>query len=136
MASLRNTSAGAFFLSFFLLVCVAKAYTVDRRQLFKAVIAGTTSVAAVGYSPEIAQAVISSKFCAYGEGDGCEDLAEGNDYIRELQARSATNKEAIQRVRSQSLVWRPASLVTEINDSLIVAACSFLKIRKAETLTT
>ena len=46
-------------------------------------------------SPESANA---NKYCAFGTGDGCEDLAEGNEYIRELQARSAANKEAIQLV--------------------------------------
>lgn len=80
-------------------VCdMAKAYSVDRRQFFKAWIAGTTTAVAVSHSPEMAQAVISSKYCAYGTGDGCEDLAEGNEYIRQLQARSAANKETIQQV--------------------------------------
>lgn len=41
--------------------------------------------------------VISSKYCAFGEGDGCDDLAGGNEYIKQLQARSSVNKESIQR---------------------------------------
>jgi hypothetical protein len=41
--------------------------------------------------------VISSKYCAYGEGDGCQDLAEGNPFILELQRKSAANKETIQQ---------------------------------------
>ena len=36
--------------------------------------------------------VLSSKFCAYGEGNDCDDLAEGNPYILELQRKSAANK--------------------------------------------
>ena len=43
--------------------------------------------------------IISSKYCAYGMGDGCADLAEGNDFIKKLQAKSATNKESAQMVR-------------------------------------
>ena len=37
--------------------------------------------------------VISSKYCAYGQGEDCEDLAEGNTYIQELQRKSAANKD-------------------------------------------
>jgi hypothetical protein len=37
--------------------------------------------------------VISSKYCAYGQGGDCEDLAEGNTYIQELQRKSAANKD-------------------------------------------
>ena len=39
--------------------------------------------------------VISSKYCAYGQGDDCSDLAEGNPLILELQRRSSANKEKI-----------------------------------------
>jgi hypothetical protein len=39
-------------------------------------------------------AVLPSKFCAYGEGNDCEDLAEGNPFILELQRKSAANKQA------------------------------------------
>jgi hypothetical protein len=61
--------------------------------------AGTSSILVASQFSEKADAVISSKYCAYGTGDGCEDLAEGNEYIRQLQQRSAANKEAIQLVR-------------------------------------
>ena len=47
-------------------------------------------------------AVISSKTCAYGTGDGCDDLAEGNELIRQLQAKSAANKEANILVRKKT----------------------------------
>ena len=40
------------------------------------------------------EGIISSKYCAYGEGDDCEDLAGGNPYILELQRKSAANKQA------------------------------------------
>jgi hypothetical protein len=39
--------------------------------------------------------VLSSKYCAYGQGDGCEELAGGNQLILELQRRSSANKEKI-----------------------------------------
>lgn len=61
-----------------------------------ATIVGT---AATTINPQPANAVISSKYCAYGIGDGCDDLAEGNELIKQLQAKSAANKETIQSVR-------------------------------------
>eukprot|EP00536_Pseudo-nitzschia_multiseries_P002699 jgi/Psemu1/301507/fgenesh1_kg.36_\ len=67
---------------------------VERRGFFAKV--AVTAVIAVSAGPESATAtegVISSKFCAYGEGNDCEDLAEGNPYILELQKRSAANKQ-------------------------------------------
>ena len=77
--------------------------TTTRRQWFNGIIAATaaaatSSMTADGNIPP-ANAVISSKYCAYGEGAGCEDLAEGNPLILELQQRSSKNKETIQRVR-------------------------------------
>lgn len=35
--------------------------------------------------------------CAYGVGDGCDDLSGGNEYIKELQRRSAESKEAAKK---------------------------------------
>jgi hypothetical protein len=69
----------------------------SRRDLMQGLVAA--GAAASFAAPKEANAVISSKFCAYGTGDGCEDLAEGNEYIRQLQERSAENKETIQQVR-------------------------------------
>ena len=40
------------------------------------------------------EGVLSGKYCAYGEGSDCEDLAGGNPYILELQRKSAANKQA------------------------------------------
>jgi hypothetical protein len=85
------------------IVGTTNAYTPrqQRRQFFQTVGSSTaaataTAVALVGLLPaESAQAVISSKYCAYGTGDGCDDLSEGNEYIKQLQAKSAANKEAI-----------------------------------------
>eukprot|EP00547_Thalassionema_nitzschioides_P001351 CAMPEP_0194199188 /NCGR_PEP_ID=MMETSP0156-20130528/298_1 /TAXON_ID=33649 /ORGANISM="Thalassionema nitzschioides, Strain L26-B" /LENGTH=204 /DNA_ID=CAMNT_0038924045 /DNA_START=29 /DNA_END=643 /DNA_ORIENTATION=+ len=39
--------------------------------------------------------VIQREKCTMGEGAGCEDLADGNEYIRSLQKKSAENKAAI-----------------------------------------
>ena len=41
-----------------------------------------------------ANAVLSSGSCAQGVGEGCEDRAEGNEYIKSLQQKSAANREA------------------------------------------
>lgn len=49
--------------------------------------------------------ILSSKYCAYGQGDGCEDLAEGNAFILELQRRSSNNKEQIQ-VEARNAYYR------------------------------
>jgi hypothetical protein len=73
----------------------------SRRDWMNGLVAGAaTGAVALLSDPQPAKAVISSKYCAYGTGDGCEDLAEGNEYIRQLQAKSAVNKESIILVRS------------------------------------
>jgi len=45
-----------------------------------------------------ASAVVSSKPCVSGVGEGCAELSEGNAYIQSLQAKSAENKEKNARV--------------------------------------
>ncbi len=57
-------------------------------------LAGMAGIAGMAFLPNDANAVINSKYCAYGEGNDCEDLAEGNPYILELQRKSAANKQA------------------------------------------
>ena len=69
----------------------------ERRSFFVAAVATLTTVSTLPTFPEKVNAVISSKYCAYGEGDGCEDLAEGNPLILELQRKSSANKETIQK---------------------------------------
>jgi hypothetical protein len=68
-------------------------------------------------------AVLSSKYCASGVGEGCNDLSEGNDLIRSLQEKSAMNREKYARVRhktSQCIVhWQ----VTQRVLSLPTAPC-------------
>ena len=48
--------------------------------------------------------VLRSAGCVYGEGEACADLAEGNEFIQNLQKKSAQNKEANQRVRTRCLL--------------------------------
>jgi hypothetical protein len=73
----------------------------SRRDWMNGLVAGAaTGAVALLSNPQPAKAIISSKYCAYGTGDGCEDLVEGNEYIRQLQAKSAVNKESIILVRS------------------------------------
>lgn len=38
-------------------------------------------------------AVLQSKPCALGEGDGCADIAEGNEFIKSLQEKSSAKKD-------------------------------------------
>lgn len=46
------------------------------------------------HQPAVANAVISSKYCASGVGEDCEELSEGNALIKSLQEQSAANREA------------------------------------------
>ena len=66
--------------------------SVDRRSFI-------TSAFATCAVPTIAHAAGP---CASGVGDGCADLAEGNSLIRELQERSAANKERNEKVRTST----------------------------------
>ena len=66
--------------------------SVDRRSFI-------TSAFATCAVPTIAHAAGP---CASGVGDGCPDLAEGNSLIRELQERSAANKERNEKVRTST----------------------------------
>mmetsp|Transcript_1249 Transcript_1249/g.2644 ORF Transcript_1249/g.2644 Transcript_1249/m.2644 type:complete len:193 (-) Transcript_1249:1722-2300(-) len=70
----------------------SKATTTPSRRTFFASVTAAVATAAAATAP--ANAVLSSKYCAYGEGNDCEDLAEGNPYILELQRKSAENKVA------------------------------------------
>ena len=80
----------------------AKAGIGDRRRFFAAAASGIAAASLVTLPQganaegdgEAATAVQASKFCAYGEGDDCENLAEGNPFILELQRKSAANKQA------------------------------------------
>ena len=71
----------------------------NRRNFLAFVTGSVTASALVTENP--ANAIISSKYCAYGSGEGCEDLAEGNEFIQQLQARSAANKEKNESVGAQ-----------------------------------
>jgi hypothetical protein len=74
----------------------------DRRRFFATAASGIAAATLVTLPQganaegdgEATTAVQASKFCAYGEGDDCENLAEGNPFILELQRKSAANKQA------------------------------------------
>ena len=110
------------FLFFASLLCscltTTKAYTLNnnnnptsrREWMVKTFATPLATVVVVGTTtalPQPANAVISSKYCAYGTGEGCDDLAEGNEFIKQLQAKSAANKETIQAVRKNSFYPMP-----------------------------
>ena len=73
----------------------------SRRAWIRQTTAAAVAISTQNIAP--ANAVISSKGCVYGEGDGCQDLAEGNPLILELQAKSAQNRQANELVRVGSL---------------------------------
>jgi hypothetical protein len=59
-------------------------------------------------------AVLSSKYCASGVGEGCNDLAQGNDLIRSLQEKSAMNREKYARVRNGKKVLKRRRLYVAV----------------------
>ena len=83
-------TAGLFFLGALMCSVSGLALSVYRRSFI-------TSAFATCAVPTIAHAAGP---CASGVGDGCADLAEGNSLIRELQERSAANKERNEKVRT------------------------------------
>jgi hypothetical protein len=46
-------------------------------------------------------AVLQSGACASGEGDGCDNLSEGNEFIKNLQMKSAEKREQYAQVRKE-----------------------------------
>jgi hypothetical protein len=67
--------------------------SLSRRDWFASAFAAAATTILIPEQPANADAVLSSKYCAYGSGEDCEDLAEGNEFIRQLQAKSAANKD-------------------------------------------
>ena len=92
-----------------LLIGFVSAYspTTSRRTFFTKTLATVTTAAATTTTAVVVvttvvtpfdeahaiDGVISSKYCAYGQGEDCDDLAEGNTYIQELQRKSVANKD-------------------------------------------
>jgi hypothetical protein len=73
----------------------------DRRSL----ISGLTIGVATAYSNiHPASAVIGSKSCTSGVGEGCADLSEGNEFIKALQEKSAAKKEQYRKVGRMSIL--------------------------------
>ena len=87
----------------------------ERRELLRRVVSSIGGLCIVA-NHEVAKAdVLRSDQCANGEGDGCDGLAEGNEFIKSLQIRSSANKEANQRV-SYSMV-----ILALIHDILLIS---------------
>jgi hypothetical protein len=73
----------------------------ERRSWLSSMMLGTSAILLL--SPAVSSAessanVISSKYCASGVGDGCDDLSEGNAFIKQLQETSAKNKDRYAKV--------------------------------------
>lgn len=102
-----------FLLSFVPILQLCTSYPLDtphtRRASLQRALDLSTGAAAVGASlvvialPTQASAVLSSKPCVAGIGDGCVDLATDNDLIRSLQMQSAAKREVYAKVCSLSL---------------------------------
>lgn len=97
-----------------LLLPTSLAYSINhnenqsRGKFFKTLVKSSIAAAATTtiINPSISNAAVSDKpegkilragNCAYGVGDGCADLSEGNDFIKELQKKSAQSKESAQK---------------------------------------
>lgn len=65
------------------------------RVAVTAAVAGGTAAKPALAAPT---AVLSSQYCASGVGAGCEELSEGNELIKSLQAKSAANRESNAKV--------------------------------------
>lgn len=89
------------FLLFLLHLLTINALTsVSRRQAF--LFAGGAPF--IGVLTQPAEAVLRSKGCYQGEGEGCSEFAEGNELIRSLQERSLANKDRNEKVRYVDLL--------------------------------
>lgn len=69
----------------------------ERRLLLRnAVASAVVAISAVSFpSPSSSEgvSVLRSKGCYRGEGEACDELAEGNEFIQSLQKKSAENRE-------------------------------------------
>lgn len=81
-----------------------------RKDFIRQISAGIVSLgsaATVGSSLPNANAaeagILRSDNCAYGEGTGCEALAGDNEFIKQLQRKSAERKELEKKVRASVL---------------------------------
>ena len=89
------------YLSFVLVAPLISVYSFEassRREAFR-LLGSAVAGLATTTSTSPAAAVISSKYCAAGVGEGCEELASGNNFIKSLQEKSAANREQNERVR-------------------------------------
>ena len=98
----------------YLLICTVQSslgYSINhnenqsRGKFFQTFLKSSIATTATIY-PSITNAAVSDKpegkilkagGCAYGTGSGCDDLSEGNEFIKELQRKSAQNKEAARK---------------------------------------
>eukprot|EP00979_Chaetoceros_neogracilis_P002887 scaffold478_cov235-Chaetoceros_neogracile.AAC.4 len=83
-------------------VCAFSTPQPNRQDFIRKLAIGIASVAL----PQVANAaaiensegrILRSDKCAYGEGEGCESLAGDNEFIKNLQRKSAEKKEAVQK---------------------------------------
>lgn len=100
MTTMTSRFTAAALLLFVIQVSCYSTRPVDRRVLLK------NAAFLVGAAPLKANAVLGSAQCAQGVGEGCEDRAEGNEFIKALQEKSAANREANTREALNSFYQR------------------------------
>lgn len=73
---------------------------ISRRQAFVSLAGGAVATVGSNIQLQPAKAVLRSKGCYQGEGEGCSELAEDNELIQSLQEKSLANKDRNEKVRS------------------------------------
>ena len=73
----------------------------SRRKALKSL--GFLSIVSSAAGRASADILRSPGTCASGEGDGCDSLAEENDFIKRLQKQSSEHREANERVINTDL---------------------------------
>lgn len=74
---------------------------IQRREAFRQLLDGSLlalATAAVVSTTEPAHAVLGSKGCYQGQGEGCAELAGENSLIQSLQEKSAANRQRNEKV--------------------------------------
>jgi hypothetical protein len=93
------------YLCMFFVIVNTKSLVIQTREKLLKSISGTLLAGLL--APYPSDAIISSKYCAGGVGDDCDELSQGNSYIKSLQEKSAMNRDSNLKVgviRSNNVV--------------------------------
>jgi hypothetical protein len=92
---LKSASTSVLLFLGYLSLSAALSTLDSRRSFLKAAAAAFVATA----TPPPFIIANASPYCSAGVGDNCQDLSEGNAYIKALQEKSAENKEANLKVK-------------------------------------